>query len=150
MVMSNLLPFNYDMELHIDIMQKIKNFLWKDKYKNGSILKDFSKTLRAGRRKCSNDYTVQNFEEYIDEHSKLVSGGGELENISIKLFFGVRFISITNVTSSYYIRNSLSIVDDSTPYECLEYLEEIKYPCIFIYLKSYHHPMTLVNTQSFQ
>ena len=78
--MSNLLPFNYDMELHIDIMQKIKNFLWKDKYKNGSILKDFSKTLRAGRRKCSNDYTVQNFEEYIDEHSKLVSWRGELEN----------------------------------------------------------------------
>ena len=39
MVMRNIHSFNDHMELRIDIMQKIKNYLWKDNDENGSILR---------------------------------------------------------------------------------------------------------------
>ena len=45
LVMINLIPFNDHMELRINIMQRIKNYLCKDKDKSGPIIKEFSRHL---------------------------------------------------------------------------------------------------------
>ena len=45
LVLSNLISFNDNMELLIDIMQNINNSLWKDMDNNGSIIKEFFRTL---------------------------------------------------------------------------------------------------------
>ena len=73
---------------------------------------------------------------------------GDLENVAIHRFYGVRVISIFNLTEYLSLWDSSSFIETSTIEYCSESLKEFEGGSVFIFTHSYHHTMRHVMNTS--